>query len=234
MAKLVPDVAQQIQDDFEQSFAPQDSFFKPIDYQLKVIDARDAMLEEEFLIQWKYAQQKGIPYSSYIAISPDWKKRITIKLDHDKERDEWFADICEPLYEFPMDYCGLGVQEVQPLGQKCAEFVRIQTSEVWQTCLTASSPVILYSVEKCRIKLHNFDGACTDKLDVWIIPSQSSLPINEQVVPDGKADTIREMVISNIWRNYNARLGKIDMSNEGNSNPNPNESAMVYEGLKTK
>lgn len=221
-------------DDFEQSFKPQDSFMELIDYALKVVDARDAMLEDEFLVQWKINQQRGNSYSNFIHVSPDWQKRITVKIDEDKERHEWFAEICEPLFEFPMDNAGMGIQVVQPYGQKCAEFVRIQDNQTWQICLTATSPIILYSVQKCRITLHNFDGACTDKLDVRIVPSQSSLPINTQTVPDGKADEVKEMVMSKIWRNYAARLGKIDMENSGNSNPTNNESSAVYEGLKTK
>lgn len=234
MAKLVSHIAQMVQDSFEQSFAPQDSFFRDIDYQLRVIDARDAMLEDEFLVQWKYNQARGNQYSEFIHINPFWLKRITIDLEHDKELGEWYANICEPVFEFPMDECGYGVQEVHPYGQKCAEFVRILNHQSWQVCLTATSSIVLYSVQNCKIVLHNFDGFCTSKLDVMIVPSQAALPINEQTVPDGKADEIREMVISKMWRDYSARLGKINMTNDGNQNPQPVESGAIYDGLKTK
>lgn len=234
MAKLVYDEAQIVLDDFYQSFKTESDFFDLQDAALRIVDARDAMIEDEFLVQWKINKQRGNANSSFIRVNPDWQKRITIDIKEDKERGEWYGEICEPLFEFPMDSYGNGVQEVWPYGQKCAEFIRIQDSEAWQICLTASSPIILYSVQKCRITLHNFDGACTDKLDVRIVPSQSSLPINEQVVPDGKSDEIREMVISKMWRNYSARLGKIDMSNNGNPNVEPDNSGMVYDNLKTK
>lgn len=234
MAKLVYDLAQQLEDSFYQSFKPADAFLTIDDFALKVGDETNGLLEEEFLVQWKINQQRGNPYANFIHINPFWLKRITVDIKEDKERHEWYAEICEPIFEFPMDEYGNGVQDVKPYGQKCAEFVRILNHQIWQYCLTATSPIILYVVENCRIKLLNFDGACTEKLDVLIVPSQSAIPINERTLPDGKASEIYERVMSRVWRDYGARLGKIDMTNDGNENAQPIESGAVYDNLKTK
>jgi hypothetical protein len=91
----------------------------------------------------------------------------------------------------------------------------------------------LFSVEKCRIWLHNFFGCCKS-LELLIIPSQGGLPLEKQTVPDGKAANIREVVLNKAFRDMQARLGKISMHNDGNKNPNPNESSEVYDSLKTK
>lgn len=234
MSKKVIDLAQVIQDDFYQSFKTEDGFFGIEDFALKIIDERDSALNEEFTVQWRIAQQKNNLYS-FVLVNPQWQKRVTLDIKHDDERMFYYVEICEPIYEFPFDQVGMGIQEVSPLGQNCSEFVRITLGQGWQPCMVSgTSSVVFYAVENCKIILYNFNGYCTKKLDVRIVPSQSALPINQQTVPDGKAAEIREKVLSKMWRDYMAKKGQIKVTNDGNPNPEPNETGLTYGGLVTK
>lgn len=224
MAKLVLDQAQIAMDSFYQDFRPDSAFYILEDFADRIVDVRDSELEREFMIQ--YARDEPVK------INPAWLKRVKVKVDLD-ENGSAFADICEPLYEFPIDEVGLAVQEVMPFGQGCAEFVRIGINQVWQVCMIPPTDKNFYSVEKCRIWLYNFFG-CTDYLNVLIVPSQSGLPLEQQTVPDGKAESIREVVLNSMWRDYNMKLGKISVHGDGNPNPQPNETGQVYDTLKTK
>lgn len=225
MAKLVLDQAQIVMDSFYQDFRPDSGFFTLEDFADRVVDVRDSELEREFLIQ--YQLTRGSPPK----INPAWLKRIKVKVDHDENGDA-FADVCEPLFEFPMDELGSGIQDVIPFKQGCAEFIRISTNQVWQLCMLPPTDRNFYAIEKCRIWLYNFFG-CTDYLSVLIVPSQSGLPLSEQTVPDGKAESIREVVMNSMWRDWQVKLGKINVHGDGNPNPQPNETGQLYD-LKTK
>lgn len=226
MAKNLLDQAQIVMDSFYQEFAPANAFFSLDDFAQRIADCRDSELEREFLIQ--YQQNK----LSFPIVNPAWLSRETVEIKKDEEGNS-YADVCTPLYEFPFDSKGSGVQEVIPMGTACAEFIRIAFDQVWQVCMAPSNSVNFYSVEKCRIWLHNF-YACTDKLMVLLVPSQSGLSFEKQSVPDGKAESIRELVLNRMWRDYQVKLGKIVTHTDGNPNPQPNETGLLYEGLKTK
>lgn len=227
MAQAVLDVAQGIQDDFEQGFAGANSFFKLDDYARKVCEERDSELEREFLVQ--YQQNK----MSFPIINPNWLRTVFVDLVKDKDTGEWSGLICEPLYEFPFDELGSAIQGVAPMGSGCAEFVRISHHQGWQVCITPSLDISFFSIEGCKILLYNFFG-CTEKLRVSIVPSQSAFPFEQQTVPDGKVAQIKEVVLNRMFRDFQIKMGKISMHNDGNLNPNPNETSELYTGLKTK
>lgn len=234
MSKLVLDISQVILDDFYQTFQTENDFFGLPDTAKKVIDERDSSLNEEFTVQWRLAQQKNNLYN-FIIVNPMWQQRTVIDIKHDDDRKQYYAEMCDPVYEFPFDQYGMGIQEVMPMGSDCSEFVRISTSQAWQPCMVSgTSSMVFYSIENCRINLYNFNGYCTKKLDVRYVPSQSALPVNKQTVPDGKASEIREKVLSKMWRDYMAKKGQIKVTNDGNPNPQPNETGLTYAGLVTK
>lgn len=226
MSKLVLDIAQGIEDDFYSGFRPANGFFTIEDIARKVVDERDSELDREFLVQLNNKNQ-------YPMVNPMWVKHVIVPIEQDDTTKQYFAKICEPLYEFPMDERGMATQTVSPFGGGCSQFVRITTQQDWSLYLTASSDIVFYSVEGCRILLSNFYNCC-DKVDCVIVPSQSGLPLNQQTVPDGKAANIREVVLSKMFRDYQARLGKISQHNDGNKNPQPNESGLIFENLTTK
>lgn len=219
-------------DDFFQEFKPEDSFITLDDIAKKVVDERDALLEQEFLIQWRIEQQSKSP-NYYIAINPQWQKHEFVALEKNEDSGLWFAKICTPLFEFPLDEYGVSVQNVMPFGSSCSQFVRMAQNEEWQLCLMPTVSTIFYTVENCQVILHNFDGYCTSKLDIQIVPSQSALPYNQQTIPDGKAAQIREAVLSKMFRDYAAKRGQIKMHNDGNPNVQ-NETGLIYDNLKTK
>lgn len=226
MARLALDVAQQIEDDFNQTFRPANAFFTLEDFALKAVQVRDSELEREFLIQ--YQQNK----TSFPVINPMWLDREKVPVKKDEEGN-WYADVCTPIYELPMDSRGAGIQDVKPFGNSCAEFVRITNQQQWQICMLPPTNQNFYSIEKCRIWLHNFYG-CTDSLNVVLVPSQSGKSLDQQTIPDGKVASVIEVVLNSMWRNYQIKLGKISVHGDGNPNPNPNETSMVYQDLKTK
>lgn len=226
MAKSVLDQAQIVTDSFYQNFRPATAFFTLEDFARRIIDVRDSEMEKDFLIQ--YQQNKN----SFPIISPQWLEREVVKIDRNEEGN-FYADVCTPVFEIPFDVRGAGIQEVSPMGSACAEFIRISHNQTWQMCMIATTDANFYSIEKCRIWLHNF-YACAEKLNVLFVPSQAGLPLEKQTVPDGKAETIREVVLNSVWRDYQMKLGKISTHVDGNPNPNPNESSMLYESTKTK
>lgn len=231
MAKALLDQAQILEDSFYQTFKPQDAFFGTEDFARLLSDERDSLLDQEFYVLFQLSQRKGS--IGFIQVNPQWTKRITVEAVYDKEGKIWSAEICEPIYEFPFDEYGMGIQDVRPFGSECGEFVRISSNQHWQLCFAAPNDMIFYSLEGCKITLYNFNG-CAEKLDIRIVPSQSKLPLEQQYVPDGKASQIREMVLSRMLRDYAAKPGKLDMSNDGNANPQPNETGLVFDNLKTK
>lgn len=227
MAQAVLDVAQGIQDDFEQGFRAANSFFTLEDYARKVCEERDSELEREFLVQ--YQQNKR----SFPVINPNWLKTVFIDLTKDHETGEWSGLICEPLFEFPFDELGSSVVDVSPSGNSCGEFVRISHHQSWAICMTPTTDMIFFSVQGCRLLLYNFFG-CTEKARATIVPSQSGLPFEQQSVPDGKVAQIKEVVLNRMFRDFQVKLGKISAHNSGNPNPSPNETDLIYDGLKTK
>lgn len=232
--KLVYDIAQQCEDSFYQSFRPASAFFTLEDFALSVINERDDLLDQEFRQLWNYNQQRNKGNNSdFINVNPQWVITIKEEIKYDDENKNPYVDICKPLYEFPSDEFGNGVQSVSPVGGGCTQFVRIMSSTDWQICMTATNEITFYSLEGCRIFLHNFNGCCKS-LSIRIIPSQSALPINEQTVPDGKAAHIIEVVLQKMFRSYQAKLGKIEMVNQQNPNPSPNETSTLYPNLTTK
>lgn len=226
MAKAVLTQAQLVMDDFFQSFRPATAFYDLEDFAYRIIDERDNLLEAEFLVQFNRNK------NSFPIVSPSWLTREAVDVKKD-EQGRFYADVCASLFEFPEDIFGSGIQNVVPFGSECAEFVRITNHQTWQVCLSVSSSVNLYAVEKCRIWLYNFFG-CTDKLEIRLVPSQAGLSLENQTVPDGKAADIREIVLNKAFRDMQARLNRISTHNDGNPNSNPNETSMVYDNLKTK
>lgn len=234
MGKLVLDQSQIALDDYYQTYKTESDFFSLEDFAKKIVDERDLSLNEEFTVEWRIAKQRNNLYS-FILVNPQWQKRITADIKHDVELNMYYAEICEPIYEFPFDQVGMGVQQVSPLGSDCGQFIRIANSQTWQPCMVSgTSGVVFYAVQNCRINLYNFNGYCTKKLGVNIVESQSALPINKQTVPDGKAAEIREKVLSKMWRDYMAKKGQIKVTNDGNPNAQPNETGLTYAGLVTK
>lgn len=226
MAKLILEQAQICEDDFHQQFRPATAFFSIDDFAAGIRDERDNLLDTEFQIQIN--KNKGV----FPEVNPNWLSREVVDVKRD-EQGKWYADVCTPLYEFPQDERGMGIQDIDPFGGGCAEFVRITNHQAWQICLLPPTHQNFYSVEKCRIWLYNFFN-CTPKLEVTIVASQSGLPLDKQTVPDGKAATIREVVLNKFFRNYQVKLGKIKTINDGNPNPQPNETGLTYDALKTK
>ncbi len=127
----------------------------------------------------------------------------------------------------------MGVQRLSPRGSACGEFIRISPNQAWQLCIAAPSSIAFYSISGCRVTLYNFNG-CADELDLWVVPSQSKLSLENQTIPDGMASQVRELVLSKLFRDYQAKQGKIDMNNDGNPNPQPNETGMIYTNTKTQ
>lgn len=226
MAKNLLDQAQICEDDFYQTYRPANAFFGINDFAAKLVDERDNLLEAEFKIQLNRNRNQ------FPVISPQWLSREMAEVKKD-DQGRFYVDICTPLFEFPEDERGSGLQNVIPYGKACAEFIRITPDQVWGMCMLPATSTNFYSLEKCRIWLHNF-YACTEKLEVVIVASQSGLSFENQSIPDGKAATIREIVINKMFRDYQVKLGKIQVVNDGNPNPQPNETGMIYEGLKTK
>lgn len=220
MAKLVLDQAQKVMDAFYQQYRDAAGFFTIDDFARELVDESDARIEAEFYAQLKNSKQKG--YAP--CVNPSWVTHEFVAIEKEKETDKWIANICKPFYQFPEDEWGYGVQDVQPFGSDCADFIRIKQSQVWSLCLVDLDSQVLYTVDGCRLILYNFHG-CAEKLDVTIVPTQSGLPMAEQTIPDGVAAPIREAVLSKMFRNYQAKLGKIPMINSGNANPQQNETA---------
>jgi hypothetical protein len=227
MAKNLLDQAQICMDDFNQSFAPANAFYTLEDFGYRLIDERDNLLETEFLVQY-YKNKNQFPI-----INSQWLSREVVDVKKDEE-GRWYADSCIPLFEFPFDERGFAIQNVTPLGGgDCAQFVRIPNDQQWQICMLVANSMNYFSVEKCRIWLYNFFNCC-QKLELSIVPSQAGLSLENQTLPDGKAAQIREVVLNKAFRDMNAKLGKISQHNDGNANPNPNETSAIYTDIKTK
>lgn len=227
MAKSILDQSQILLDDFYGGFRPATGFFDITDVAYRLIDARDEMLEQEFLVE------KNKNKNQYPTLNNSWLKREKLTIEKDDD-GRYFADVCTPIYELPMDETGAGIQSVDPSGQSgCAEFIRITNQQTWSICLTATTNSVFFAVEGCRIWLYNFFGCC-QKLEIVFVPSQAGLPLEQQFIPDGKAAQCREIVLNKMLRDWQIHLGKIKVLSDGNANIEQNESGLIYTDLKTK
>lgn len=188
----------------------------------EVLSARNYLLGQEFVESRKLdISLHGDDYE-LTEVGGEWTESFKGDVLFDKELNQFYVPLPVSVFTFQYDKHNMGVQTIIPLG-RCEEITRIRLNESWLACaFDVTSDGVVWYVQGKRIMFRNLDRNCVKSIIMNVIPSYDDCKRDDTcqaVIPDSREFEIKKMVLDNMFRAYQIRLGKISSTDDGNPNP---------------
>lgn len=222
---ILLEVAQRIQDLYQQDYTTNTEFMDVGDFKFQVAATYSALLNAMYQAEKK--DNKAMDGFSNTELSAAWLVTEEIKIDGPDQQKRYFATTTHDIYYFDWDSFANSVQDVFGIGCGKCEYRKISLNERKFLSLMPPASVTFYAAtDKRRIQFFNVNEA--NSISVSYIPSIMSLE-DDCLMSDNILPTIIDTTLQRMFQAKNGNfIQKLD-----DQNPNIDPAQQVNPTVRT-